>query len=233
MRIAVISDIHGNADALTSVLRCIDALAPDRIVCLGDIVGYGAEPGECLRLIRSNNIASIAGNHDLAVAGTLPYHNFSSSARTAVEWTHDILSEEDRALLAALPLSIDTPSALFVHASPDDPAEFRYLFYDEDAADCYDSFVQPICFVGHTHRQILFSRDGTSLPLRHGGKYIMNVGSVGQPRDGDPRACFVLFDEGKFSADVVRVEYDIQSAGRKIIAAGLPLRLAERLTVGI
>lgn len=233
MRTAVISDIHGNADALTSVLRRIDTLAPDRIICLGDIVGYGAEPGECVRLLRTNGIASIAGNHDLAVAGTLPYHNFSSSARTAVDWTRDALTDEERTFLASLPMTIAEPTALYVHASPDAPDDFRYLFYDEDAADCYDAFAQPICFVGHTHRQILFGRDGSSHPLQRTGKYIMNVGSVGQPRDGDPRACFVLFNEGNFSADVIRVEYDIQSAGRKIIEAGLPVRLAERLSVGI
>lgn len=233
MKTAIISDIHSNLEALTAVLSVIDALPHDEIVCLGDIVGYGANPDECVDVIRERKIPAVMGNHDKAAAGLIETDDFSQMAKAGIAWSKKSLKGESLAFLKALPLIMETPDILYVHSSPDNPGDFRYLIYPSDAFVSYDSFSQKVCFVGHTHRPVIFDPlSGESAVLTR-EKSIVNVGSVGQPRDGDWRACFALFDSERWSVEFFRVEYDNETARRKILEAGLPQRLGDRLLVGV
>lgn len=232
MRTAIISDIHSNLEALTAVLSMIDLLQPDETICLGDIVGYGANPAECIDMIRSRNIPTVCGNHDLGVSGTLDKDRFSEAARRGLEWSKSCLESEHLEFLRSLPLTIDHADAKMVHSSPDHPMEFRYLLQPFDAADSYDHFQQRLCFVGHTHRPVILSRAGVEQKIQKERQCIVNVGSVGQPRDGDWRGCFALFDSERWSVDHIRVAYDNNRARQKIIDAGLPQKLGDRLMVG-
>ena len=233
MKTAVISDIHGNLEALQAALERIDALQIDRTVCLGDIVGYGASPNECVELLRERKILSVVGNHDKAVTGELSIETFSIVAKLGVEWTRSVITKENEDFLRGLPYAEEIDDALFVHSSPDLPQFFRYLFTQDDAEGSFDAFNNRICFIGHTHRPVVFCEDSVSTQLISGKRFIVNVGSIGQPRDGDRRGCFVIYDDELFSIEHVRVEYDIQSAAAKIINAGLPQKLADRLKIGI
>jgi predicted phosphodiesterase len=233
MKIAVISDIHGNSEALQSVLDRTDTLGISTIYCLGDIVGYGASPNECVGLLKDRNIPCIAGNHDKAVTGELSIDDFSTMAKEGVLWTRSVLTEEHRAFLAGLPYQIEEHNILFVHSSPDFPEHFRYILSLGHSLECFGHFSVPLCFIGHTHRPALFCEDGRTLTISPDKKFIVNVGSVGQPRDGDRRGCFVLFDTERYSIEYVRVEYDIESTRKKIISAGLPQKLADRLLTGM
>lgn len=233
MTTAVISDIHGNLEALTAALEEIGRLGVHRTVCLGDIVGYGADPAACIDLLRSRRIPAIMGNHDKAAAGLLDTSDFSSAAREGIAWTRSRLSREHTEYLSSLPAERPSPDALFVHSSPDEPEAFRYLLRWEDAEGSFGAFTQRICFVGHTHRPVIFGTAGTEPSLRSGARYIVNAGSVGQPRDGDPRSCFCLFDDERFHVRHVRLRYDAETARRKILDAGLPPKLGDRLLVGL
>ncbi|MCE5271222.1 metallophosphatase family protein [bacterium] len=237
---AIISDIHGNLPALSAVLDSIGRLGAARVVCLGDVVGYGAEPAECLRLTRESCSSVILGNHDAAVAGRTSIECFNSAARAAVLWTRKVLTAEEIAWLAALPYE-DSPGVYrTVHATPDDPAAWSYLMSDDHAEELFGFFSGPLLFFGHTHYPMLFEQaDGTvaclgaeDYTLRPGARCIINPGSVGQPRDGDPRASFGLLDDGTGRFTLQRVEYDIPAAQHSILEAGLPAVLAERLARG-
>lgn len=233
MKIAVISDVHGNLQALQSVLATIDSMNIEKTICLGDIVGYGANPNECIELINSRNITSVVGNHDKTVIGDIPIENFSDAARKGVLWTQSIISIENKAFLSGLHYTLREENALFVHSSPDFPETFRYLFDFEDAEESFNTFPESICFVGHTHRPCIFCEDGSSQPILQNKQYIVNVGSVGQPRDGDRRSCFVVYDSDQFSVNFIRVEYDIEKARANILNSGLPQKLGDRLLIGI
>jgi predicted phosphodiesterase len=233
MKIAVISDIHGNSEALQSVFERIDDLGISTVYCLGDIVGYGAGPNECVELLRSRNIPCIAGNHDKAVIGELSIDDFSSIAKEGVLWTRTVLTDENKAFLAGLPYQIEEHNILFVHSSPDHPEKFRYLLSLGHALESFGHLSVPLCFIGHTHRPALFCEDGHSLTVSPEKKFIVNVGSVGQPRDGDRRGCFIIFDTDRYSIDYERVEYNIESTRKKILDAGLPQKLADRLLTGM
>ncbi len=233
MKIAVISDIHGNLEALNAVLSKIDALNAYMIYCLGDIVGYGPNPNECVELIRSRNIPTIAGNHDKAVTGELSIESFSQVARVGVLWTQSVITAENKKFLNDLPYSIQEHNILFVHSSPDYPEEFRYLLSPEDARESFDYFSNPLTFVGHTHRPVVFCEDNRTIEISLDKKFIVNVGSVGQPRDGNWKACFVLFDTEQYKLEYIRVEYDVEVVRKKIETIGLPQKLADRLLVGM
>lgn len=237
---AIISDIHGNLPALHAVLESLDRLGAERVVCLGDVVGYGAQPAECLRLIRERCASVILGNHDAAVADRTSIECFNSAARAAVLWTRRALSAEDIAWLAALPYE-DSPGAYrTVHATPDDPAAWSYLMSDDHAEELFGFFSGPLLFYGHTHYPMLFEQSGSAVAClgaedytpREGVRCIINPGSVGQPRDGDPRASFGLLDDSSGRFTLQRVEYDIPAAQGAILDAGLPAVLAERLARG-
>lgn len=233
MKIAIIADIHGNLEALNAVLSKIDALNVQTIYCLGDIVGYGPNPNECVELIRSRNIPSIAGNHDKAVTGELSIGSFSHMAKAGVLWTKSEITEDNEEYLLSLPYSIQEHNIVFVHSSPDYPEEFRYLLSPEDVRESFDYFSTQLCFVGHTHHPVIFCEDFRTKEITREKKFIINVGSVGQPRDGNWKACFVLLDTELYTLEFVRVEYDVEAVRKKIEAAGLPQKLADRLLIGI
>ncbi len=233
MKTAVISDIHGNLEALQAVMERIDALPISSTVCLGDIVGYGASPNECVELLRERKIVSVVGNHDKAVTGELSIETFSIVAKLGVEWTKSVIKKENADFLKRLKYSLEIDDALFVHSSPDLPQFFRYIFTQDDTEGSFEAFDNRICFIGHTHRPAVFCDDTVSTQLTAGKRFIVNVGSVGQPRDGDRRASFVVFDDEQFSIKHVRVEYDVETASAKIIHAGLPQKLADRLKIGV
>ncbi|TMQ60971.1 MAG: metallophosphoesterase family protein [Candidatus Eisenbacteria bacterium] len=240
MKTALISDVHANLEALEAVLQAVDQRGADRILCLGDVVGYGGSPNECLNLIRKRCQLVLLGNHDSAASGGPEISRFNPNAKAAALWTSKVLTSQNRDYLRALTLSQRREPYLFVHASPAAPRDWEYIFDRFDAEPQFQFFTERACFIGHTHQPAIFERTVTgceSLPpttLRFDPlyRYIVNVGSVGQPRDHDPRACFVLLEEPAASIDFVRVPYDIEAAQEKIRLQNLPPVLAARLASG-
>ncbi len=247
MKIGIIGDIHGNLEALTAVLEAAEALGVQRYVCIGDIVGYNANPHECMDIVRGLDLITVVkGNHDAYVSINEPLTNFNPQAAAAVYWTRQHLSEEELKWLNALPYKYDvylkTPPARFtvVHATLDNPTMWGYVFDRYTASDAFQYQWMPVCFFGHTHTPLAFEKylsDVTggvysTIKIVPNHKYLINVGSVGQPRDRDPRAAFATYDVESGTIQLHRVEYDVEAAQQKIIAAGLPLRCAERLAVG-
>jgi diadenosine tetraphosphatase ApaH/serine/threonine PP2A family protein phosphatase len=240
MTTVLLSDIHANLEAFEAVLAAADERKPDRILCLGDVVGYGASPNECLDLVRARCEVVLLGNHDAAASGGPEAARFNVYARAAAEWTARTLTRENREYLQKLPLTAPRNGYFCVHASPATPRDWEYLLDRFDAEPQFAYFSEPLCFIGHTHQPVVFMADpeGTrSLPPRTfrldpERRYIVNVGSVGQPRDRDPRACFVVLREGSGELEYVRVPYDVEGAQAKIRAANLPEVLAARLATG-
>ena len=240
MRIAVLSDLHANADALEAVLAHAETQRVDAYWCLGDIVGYGAEPDRVVERTRSLVSSAVAGNHDYAACGKLRLRSFNRYAAAAAEWTRRIMKRDNLAWLGGLPLSTRQDGALLVHATPSEPEAWHYCLSLEDAEEELRSFEDRLCLIGHSHFPGTFESAGGSLRytrteevrLAEGGRYLVNVGSVGQPRDGDPRAAYLLYDHGEGRIRHMRVTYDVAAAARKIVEAGLPRFLAERLALG-
>ena len=233
MRIAIISDIHANLEALTSAIREIDRSDVNQVVCLGDVVGYGANPNECLDLVRNRCGNILLGNHDAAAVDLDEAEYFNPNARIAAAWTNKQLSDENRDYLAARPLSARLSDVLFVHASPCNPRNWEYILYVEEAMQAFRCFTEPLCFVGHTHVPAFFSEDSKSGRLKKDARALINVGSVGQPRDGNPELGFGILDTDAWEFKQVRAAYDVDGAAGKIREAGLPKQLAERLYRGI
>jgi predicted phosphodiesterase len=246
VRYLILSDIHANIDALEAVLEAAAADSWDRLLLLGDLVGYGAEPGAVIDRVRGlNPLATIRGNHDKAACGIEDGSSFNYVARLAAQWTFDALSEEHRAYLRALPqgpVTIDETIEI-CHGAPFD--EDHYIFDADDASRALDSATRPLCLFGHTHLPVVFRRnpnifdgflpegpDDSLIPIEGGLNYLINVGSVGQPRDGDPRAAFGIYDSTGPSLVIRRIEYPLQLAQRRILDAGLPASLANRLGMG-
>jgi diadenosine tetraphosphatase ApaH/serine/threonine PP2A family protein phosphatase len=242
MRIAIVSDIHGNRHAFEAVLDAIEGTECQEMWCLGDLVGYGAEPDACVELARRHAAICLAGNHDLGVIGSLPLEEFSRGAALAARWTRENITEETRAFLAALePQRLDEVAGLF-HASPRDPV-WEYVLSPLQAELCLDVQEHRVCFVGHSHVALSFSRPAgvpasgetrdADAELDIGsGEWLINPGSVGQPRDGDPRAAWLELDTGAWTVAFRRTDYDIAAAAAAIRAARLPDSLAERLSFG-
>lgn len=240
MRYAILSDVHANLEALEAVLADAAPRA-DAVLCLGDTVGYGADPLACVELLAERAQAIVAGNHDHAVAGLLDTAWFNRYAAAAAEWTRERLDDDHRAWLGARPLVAELGDATLVHASPARPDEWEYLVTAEDGFAVFGAFATRYCFVGHSHVPGTWSL-GSSGPEHcagaagvrpeRGRRYLVNVGSVGQPRDGDPRAAYALWDVEGGAVQMRRVPYDVDAARRKIVAAGLPRFLADRLAVG-
>ena len=240
MRYAILSDIHANLEALTAVLTDAGGVA-DAVLCLGDIVGYGADPEACVELVGERAQAVVAGNHEYGVGGRMDLDWFNPYARAAAEWTAARLDRDHHAWLRSLPLTAEVGDATLVHASSDRPEEWDYLVEPEDGFDAFEAFDTRLCFVGHSHRPAQWSlgsagpqheRGASDIPLEAGRRYIVNVGSVGQPRDRDPRAAYAVWDVPARRVVLRRVAYDVTAARRKILAAGLPRLLGDRLTVG-
>jgi diadenosine tetraphosphatase ApaH/serine/threonine PP2A family protein phosphatase len=245
MRYAILSDIHGNHQALSAVKAGLKKEQLDDVICLGDIVGYGAEPGLCLQETLELCQTVVAGNHDHGVAGRMETSFFSVNARKALDWTARALNPAEKKLLYNLPLmkevSLPEGSFVAVHSAPEQPQEWRYILSMDEAEYQFEHFAQPLCFIGHSHQPMFWQLSGEGecsvvgreyLRLEPQKRYIINVGSVGQPRDGDPRACFAVYDSQRRELIIRRVEYDIAQAQKNIINAGLPVRLAERLAQG-
>jgi diadenosine tetraphosphatase ApaH/serine/threonine PP2A family protein phosphatase len=240
VRYALLSDIHGNLEALDAVLAHVAPRA-DAVLVLGDIVGYGADPAACLERVAERAQAVVAGNHEHGVAGLLDLGWFNDRARAALEWTRRRLDRDHLAWLRTRPLLAELDNATLVHASPAQPAEWEYLVSAEDGYEVFGSFATRVCFVGHSHRAGAWSvgssgrahEPGTrQIDLEAGRRYLVNVGSVGQPRDGDPRASYALWDVAGRRVTIERVSYDLATAQRKILHAGLPRFLADRLPIG-
>lgn len=233
MKIAIISDIHSNLEALTTALQYIEAQGIQKIICLGDIVGYGPNPNECVQCLIDKKIPALLGNHDDAVNNLPHREQFSETARDAIRWTDHALTKEHKIYLSTLPLVIDLFGQTFVHASPLKPETFSYVRNYADAAQQFRGFSTPLCFIGHTHRPEIFCDDVVTQTICAGKKFIVNVGSIGQPRNGDPRLCFGLFDTEKFTFDFVCLSYDIHTTQNKIYKTDLPKKLGDRLLLGI
>jgi len=240
MKYAIISDIHSNLEAFERTLLEIDDIGVNGIICLGDIVGYGASPNECVDIVRERNIISIVGNHDVVACGKKEPMDFNPIAREAALWTRDELTKESEEYLNNLPQAKEIEDFLVVHGSLTDPN--FYIFSDQDASIEFSHMVNHnICFFGHTHVRIYYvylnnlveSFDDDSISINGNTKYLINPGSVGQPRDGDSRASFLIFDENEKQIDFVRLDYDIDTAQEKIIQAGLDRKLAYRLSLGL
>jgi predicted phosphodiesterase len=242
VRIAIVSDIHGNRHAFEAVLDEVDASDCREVWCLGDLVGYGADPDTCVELARETASLCLAGNHDLGVTGVLPLEQFSRGAALAAEWTRETISDSTRQFLEGLEPQITDRDVGLFHASPRDPV-WEYVLSPLQADLCLDVQERRVCLIGHSHVALSFCRqegaaatgetrdDGEEVPVGT-GEWLINPGSVGQPRDGDPRAAWLELDTTDWTALYHRVEYDIAGAAAAIRAAHLPDSLADRLSYG-
>jgi len=242
MTYGLISDIHGNLEAFDAVLEALDSV--DAFLCLGDIIGYGADPALCLEKLRSlPGLLCVAGNHDLAAVGRYDISWFNPFARAAVEWTAEQLSDEQTSYLRNLPLTAHVEGAILVHGSL--PDEMGYVTSPQEARACFDAMPGDTAFIGHTHVAEYYQIPRGTMPptqvslwsggavdLRDDLRYIINPGAVGQPRDGNPAASFGIWDVEARTVEIKRVPYDVEKAQAKIGSAGLPDYLSERLTVG-
>jgi predicted phosphodiesterase len=242
MQIAIATDVHGNRPAFEVVLAAAHGANVDEVWCLGDLVGYGAEPDACVELAERHCSVCLAGNHDLGVIGVLSLEDFSRGARIAAEWTAETISEDTREFLLALTPEGEAQGYGLFHASPRDPV-WEYVLSGLTAELCFDATPFRVSFIGHSHVALSFHRpDGqptTGSTRREGdevdlstGHWLLNPGGAGQPRDGDPRAAWLLLDTDRQAARWCRTEYDISAAQSAIRAARLPDSLAERLQYG-
>jgi len=242
MRYAVLSDIHGNVDALRAVLKDISLKSIDTILCLGDVVGYYPDPEECVKLIKENAQHCLAGNHDYAAIGLVDTRMFTYYAYVAMEWTKKNLSDEAKAFLRSLPLTLEVDGMFLAHASPCKSDEWAYVFPDSELAvfEAFNSLVYRLNFIGHTHwPSIMIQEDDKiilhthpQINIQDDRYYLVNVGSVGQSRDRDPRSCYAIYDTVARKVTLERVDYDITQTQRKIVEKNLPLFLAQRLEKG-
>ncbi|MBL69812.1 MAG: metallophosphatase family protein [Verrucomicrobiales bacterium] len=239
MKYAIISDIHGNLEALETVLTHAKEHGCEKYVCGGDVVGYNANPSECMAIVREMNMPCVMGNHDEYVGNDIDLSSFNPVAAEAVLWTRSQLSEEERKWLRDLRYIRLVDSFSVVHATMDGPKYWGYVQSKMDAAASFTYQTTPVCFHGHTHVPLAFTEDldisggaYESVKVERNKRYFINVGSVGQPRDGDPRAAYVIYDTDAQTIQLFRLNYDLEKAQEKIRAAGLPDRLADRLGLG-
>ena len=244
MKIGIISDIHSNSEAINSVLKNIEKV--DEFICLGDIVGYGADPNYCIEKVKDLNCKCVGGNHDFAVVGKVDINYFNYAARSAILWTSRQLKKDNLSFLLNLSKKIELKDKVFaVHGSLQDPI-LEYILDKNTASLIFSKFHFKICFVGHSHLAGCFSfnennnkidyinySNGGSIEISKNKRYIINCGSVGQPRDGNPRASYGIYDTNLKKVVIKRVDYPINLTQKKIINAGLPRSLADRLKYGI
>jgi predicted phosphodiesterase len=238
VKVVILSDIHSNLAALLKALQYIENLKPDKIVCLGDIVGYGPRPNECVELIQQKCQVSLMGNHDHAVLGLTDTYHFNQYAREAINWTRRALTIQNKAYLENLTFTHHENDILYVHSTPLHPEEWHYILSEYEARQYFSQIKQRLCFVGHSHIPVVFSSADQpvfdeELDLSDKNKhYIINVGSIGQPRDGDPRLCFVIYDTDSGKLNYIRLSYPIQETYDEILENKLPAFLAMRLFAG-
>ena len=239
MRIALFGDIHANLEALEAVLKDASEQGVSEYVCMGDIVGYNADPSACLEIVRAMNCPTVKGNHDEDASGNHSLDSMNPVAATALEWTRQQLTDEQRQWLARLRMVRQVSDFTVVHSPLDQPANWNYVTNRFDAMSNFSYQFTQVCFHGHTHVPRVYMKTDKvqeiftdSVAIEDGAKYFINIGSVGQPRDGDWRACYVIFDLEHQMVVFRRVDYDIAETQRKILAAGLPPMLAERIQEG-
>lgn len=240
MRYAIVSDVHGNLESLERALAAVEP--GDSLVSLGDVVGYGPNPNECVAILRDRCKHAVLGNHDLAALENFGVDNFNSVARTAIAWTQTVLDQPSREWLNTLPYELRFPDFLLVHGAP--VRYFDYILDKDSAAQAFARTDAPLVFVGHTHIAEYWACDedgvighkhmqhGGELVLEAGKRYIVDVGSVGQPRDLNSQPSFVLFDSEQRRVEWLRYDYPIEEVQRKMRAANLPAYLADRLALG-
>lgn len=245
MRLAIISDIHSNIEALLAVRHELERLGCDKVICLGDVVGYGASPNECCDLVRELAEVTLLGNHDAAVAGRMEYDFYYDAARRALDWTAAQLRDENRCWLQSLPLVHREEEVAFCHGSPLEPQAYGYIYTEQQARELLPILgdLPRITFIGHSHlcKAFALGEEGEvhdvvaqRIRLREGFRYVCSVGSVGQPRDFDNRACFVTFDTEKQLVRYHRVEYDIAASAQKIFEVDeLSANFGKRLFLGV
>jgi diadenosine tetraphosphatase ApaH/serine/threonine PP2A family protein phosphatase len=244
MRIAILSDIHSNLEALTEVLGAIAREQPDRVICLGDVVGYGASANQCCALVRKHAAVTLLGNHDAAVSGRMDYSYYYDAARHALDWTAAKLERDHLEWLRGLPFTHREGEVGFSHGSPVRPEAYEYVFAVEQARELVPRMaeLEHVTFIGHSHLCKVFALGpsgdvvevvSTRFGLRAGYKYVVSVGSVGQPRDCDNRAGFVIYDTAKRLVEFHRVPYDVEASAQRIFDADLALNFGKRLFLGV
>jgi diadenosine tetraphosphatase ApaH/serine/threonine PP2A family protein phosphatase len=239
MKFAIFGDIHANLEAFDAVMEDAKALGAEQFVCIGDVVGYNANPHECVARLQELGCPVVKGNHDEEASATTEIVGLNPLAHAALEWTRRQLTQEDKHWLRNLRMVRQVRDFTIVHATLDTPTSWAYVMNRFDAMASFSYQFTPVCFFGHTHtprfyvKALSVSLDSSeSLRIDAGRKYFVNVGSVGQPRDGDWRSAYALYDHDNQEITIRRVPYDIETAQRKIRAAGLPDQLAERLALG-
>ena len=241
MRIAVVSDIHSNLEAVEAVGKAIKELGVDAIYFVGDVVGYGPDPNACTRWVMENADLAVMGNHDIAALGRIDIDNFNLNAREAIIWNTEQMEDWATDYITTLPMLMSLDGVTIVHANPQEPESWNYIFSLWDAERNFSHFETTFCFVGHSHQPVTVGMDdsgqvsvlpGDSFTVDDGTRYLVNVGSVGQPRDGNPEACFGLLDTDKGEFSILRSPYEFQITQEKMISAGLPKPLADRLAEG-
>jgi len=237
------SDIHGNLEALKVVLQQMEDFAPDRVVCLGDVVGYGPDPNECVELVDRYADLVIMGNHDHAVLELTDITYFNKYAKLAVVWTRQRMKQENLDILSQYPFQKSIDDILFVHSTPLHPERWDYIFNPLEGQYYLQHLQEHVCFIGHSHQPVFFEQDESghvaydrkaelSLAIKPECKYIVNVGSVGQPRDGNPETSFATYDTDKRRIEVRRLPYNFPRTQQKMAEAKLPVFLIERLAHG-
>lgn len=241
MRYAIISDVHGNLEALQAVLGDIQSRNIDVTICLGDLVGYYSDPEECVRLITEKTAYAVAGNHDYAACGRISTDNFTYYALEAMEWTKSKLSQGSKQYLASLPLTMQMDKMFFVHASPVRPSDFIYLFPNSERAivQAFATMVHKLNFIGHAHWPFIMTQNNLKIvqcdpevEIIEGHYYLINVGSVGQPRNFNPSSSYAIVDTQKNLISLISVSYNYSKTQDKVLANKLPPFLAERLASG-
>lgn len=242
MRYVIISDLHSNLEALDAFVRVTKGMKFDKLVCLGDIVGYGANPNELVDWVRDNAQIVLAGNHDYAAVELTDTAYFNPYALNSCYWTRHELTEKNRKYLASLPVDRVEDGIHWSHSSPYEPEEWHYVVSRYDGIDNFPHFEETCCFLGHTHRPCIMEEDpfqrvqmftDTEFKLKEDCRYLFNVGSLGQPRDGSPDPAFAIYDSEAGTFQLRRFGYDFELAQKKILENGLPPFLAERLAVGL
>ncbi len=234
MRIAILSDIHSNLEALERALQAIDNAGIDAVYCLGDIVGYNADPSRCVDLVRDHCAGVVLGNHDAVIAKRKDVQTLPADGQEAARHNRHCLSRDQLTYLANLPLTVTVENCTFVHATPDAPSAWKRLTTYPDAQQQFAHFDTDVCFIGHTHVPAVMADTLGVFQVRPGHRYLVNVGSVGQPRDHNPKLSMGLFDTETYEYKNVRLRYDVDAAAQKIRKTdALPNRLATRLHEGM
>lgn len=241
MKYGILGDIHGNLEAFLSVLKECASEEIDRFFCVGDVVGYGARPNECIEKIRSIGARVVAGNHDWAAVNKADASHLNPAAHEAILWTYATLSGHSAVFLNSLPLTLTYENFTVVHGTLNNPEEFMYLTDPLEAQETFALLKTALCFIGHSHIPFIFLKEGeyissareSSVAISPDKNYIVNVGSIGQPRDRDSRACYCVYDSGAQTIAIKRAAYNIEQVQKEILAAGLPSFLAHRLSRGV